>query len=190
MRILILFLILALSCNIQAQEIDSTVSRIIQQGFTFERSIVKVRLPETCEVKPPGYVPKYSFQSRYTVLRESDQKIVLDVTGMEYLEEKDVRRIVPDVRDIDFDGNVEFIVPILNEPKIDHFYSFDVKADYFTRLPISEVWNLEFDEKSKQARGYVIYKNVVTMEPETRIDYVFEGVGLPKVGQVVTPLKQ
>lgn len=161
-----------------SQELDTTTYKLELNGLLFLRSVHMYYLPQTCEVKPPGYVAPTAYATEYKIWRLSDGKQLFRGSGETYFEFKDGMAHPPIVIDVDFDKQPDLWIPQPNFSSGYRYFGYKKQSDQYELLFLSNLHDLKIDTLNKRATGYELRYNMNLGKPETRVDYVLEGKGL------------
>lgn len=169
-----------LSPQVKAEN-DSTTRSISVKGFRFERELHTYYQPETTEIKPPGWKPNLAAVAIYRIYRIDDNKQIFIISGETYFNYKGGEIREPHVKDVDFDGWPELVIPFPGSMTPNRYYGYDAKNENFKELFISYLQDFQIDEKNQRATGYRFESQASNPYPTAKIHYVLQGPGLPIV---------
>jgi|GEM_PF-2240295 hypothetical protein len=176
-----------ISYTVFSQQPDSAVYKVEKNGLIFKRYVQMYEQPQTCEVKPPGFVAPKAYSTHYTIIRKSDEKLLLNVTGETYFQNSKEIAGDPIVKDIDFDGVLDLWIPA-PEKKGYKFYSFNPSLDNFEMNFLSKLYDLKIDTEKQRATGYTYDYEFYGGAPDSKTEYVLQGKNLPVVKKQIIPL--
>lgn len=165
----------------RVQEKKSSIQSVSVKGFRFERELQTYYQPETTEVKPPGWKPNLAAVAIYRIYRIAENKLIFTISGETYFNYKGGEIREPNVKDVDFDGWPELIIPYPGSMTPNRYYGYDAKNENFRELFISYLQDLQLDEKNQRATGYRFESQASSPYPSAKIHYVLQGPGLPIV---------
>lgn len=160
---------------------QSTARSISVKGFRFERELQTYYQPEDTEVKPPGWTPSLAAVAIYRIYRIADNKLIFTISGETYFKYKGGEIREPHVKDVDFDGWPELIIPYPGSMTPNRYYGYNSKNENFRELFISYLQDLQIDEKKQRATGYRFESQASSPYPTAKIHYILQGPGLPIV---------
>ena len=150
-------------------------------GFRFERELQTYHLAETTEKKPPGWKPTLTAVAIYRIYRIVDNKEIFNNSGEHYLNYQGGEIKDPMVKDVDFDGSPDLIVPISGSANQNRYYGYNTQENKFKELAISYLFELIIDEMNRKAIGYRFEYQGSSPYPTAKIHYILQGPGLPVV---------
>lgn len=119
-------------------------------------------------------------QTFYRVIDIVTQKVLLEIEGEHYTKVNPNKLKHPEIRDVDFDGFPDLLVPIKSEKDYD-YYGFSNENKRFMRLFISDLWDINIDYVHQEIKGvYYEYGNPKT-KPIAKVFYTMSGKGLTRV---------
>jgi hypothetical protein len=162
----------------RVQDNESSIRSVSVKGFRFERELQTYYQPQTTEVKPPGWTPRLAAVAIYRIYRIVDNKLIFRISGESYFNYQGGEIREPNVKDVDFDGWPELIIPFPGSMTPNRYYGYDAKNENFKELFISYLQDLQIDEKNQRATGYRFEGQALNPHPTAKIHYVLQGPGL------------
>jgi hypothetical protein len=159
----------------------SSIKSVSVKGFRFERELQTYHQPEDTEVKPLGWKPSLAAVAIYRIYRIADNKQIFIISGETYFNYNGGEIREPHVKDVDFDGWPELIIPYPGSMTPNRYFGYDAKNENFRELFISYLQDLQIDEKNQRATGYRFVGQASSPYPTAKIHYVLQGLGLPIV---------
>lgn len=161
-------------------------------GWYVERLLYPVEEATTQEVKPPGYLPSYFWQTQYTVIKIADSAVLLILTPTLHPEFFPQLVFDPIMKDVDFDLVPDLWIPNERQPKMGNgyaYYGYNPKTDKMEELFISTLQELVIDSNNKKATGFrYVYHVTNYNQPGARIDYELSGYRLQDKKETKTDL--
>lgn len=163
------------------QDNKSSIRSVSVKGFRFERELQTYYQPEDTQIKPLGWTPSLAAVAIYRIYRIADNKLIFTISGETYFNYKGDEIREPHVKDVDFDGWPELIIPYPGSMTPNRYYGYNAKNENFRELFISYLQDLQIDEINQRATGYRFESQASSPYPTAKIHYVLQGPGLPIV---------
>lgn len=119
-------------------------------------------------------------QTFYRVIDIVTQKVLLEIEGEHYTRVNPNKLKHPEIRDVDFDGLPDLLVPIKTEKDYD-FYGFNQENKRFMRLFISDLTDIKIDYVHQEIKGVYYEYGFPKTKPIAKVFYTMSGKGLTQV---------
>jgi hypothetical protein len=120
--------------------------------------------------------PKRELQTVYTVSDANSGSILLCVPGERYLDLKDATFRHPEIRDVNFDGWPDLIIPKRSDAQQgSDYFAFNKEKGKFMKLAISNLGDLQIDYVNQEISGKYFEYGFPATAPVARVDVLLKG---------------